>query len=51
MSVEIQPLTIYVGLAIVGIFSGIGNAIGQYVFTEYLKKHLFDRLRKKKLEG
>ena len=44
--VEIQPLSALVGLAVVGLFSGLGNAAGQYVFNNYFKKHVMDRMDK-----
>jgi hypothetical protein len=46
MAIEVQPLTALVGLAIIGLFSGLGNAAGQYVFNNYLKRHVLDKMDK-----
>ena len=37
---DFQPINIYIGLAIIGTFSGLGNALGQYFFQKYMKRHL-----------
>lgn len=37
VTMDVQPWNIYLGLAIVGIFSGLGTAIGQYLFNNHLK--------------
>lgn len=44
--ITLQPTDIYLGLAIVGIFSGLGNAIGQYVFNEIIKPKLHPHIEK-----
>lgn len=42
----LQPTDIYLGLAIIGIFSGIGNAAGQYVFNEIIKPRIHKHIKK-----
>jgi len=42
--VDIPPLAAGVGLAVVGLFSGFGNAAGMYLFQRYLKGHVLDRI-------
>ena len=44
MNIQLEPMQIYIGLAITGIFIGLGNAIGQWIF----KKHLLTRYEKLK---
>lgn len=48
MSLPIPTWTVLTGFAIIGIFSGIGNQIGNYLFNEYIKKHGLEKLRKLK---
>lgn len=48
--VEIQAINIYLGLAIVGVFSGLGNAAGNYVFTEIIKPKIHHHLTNGKAE-
>lgn len=45
----IQPGTVYLAMVLVGVFSGLGNAIGQYIFAEHIKNniHKFNWWRKK----
>lgn len=38
--IVIQPWSVYVGLVLVGVFSGLGNAVGQYLFQEHFKSKL-----------
>ena len=36
VSFDIQPFNVYIGLAIVGTFTGLGNALGQWLFKEHI---------------
>lgn len=38
--IELQPFNIYIGLAIVGIFTGLGNALGQYIVNKHIIKKI-----------
>jgi hypothetical protein len=35
-----ESITIYVGFAIVGMFTGLGNAIGAYITNRYIVKRI-----------
>lgn len=43
---NLQPTDIYIGLAIVGIFSGIGSSFGQYLFQEIIKPRIHPHIKK-----
>ena len=36
MLLELQTTSIYIGLAITGAFIGLGNAVGQWIFKDYI---------------
>jgi hypothetical protein len=35
--IDVQPTSVLIGLAIVGLFSGFGTAFGQYLFNDVIK--------------
>ena len=43
-NVVVQPFSLYLGMAIAGIFSGLGSAIGSYVAN----KHIIENLKELK---
>lgn len=45
----VEPTQVYIGLAIVGFFSGLGTAAGQYIFNEYIKPKVEKHIKKGKL--
>lgn len=49
MMIDINKFDIYIGLAVTGIFSGVGSAIGNYLAT----KHIIEGSRRilKKFKG
>ena len=47
MTMQLETWQVYIGLAIVGIFSGLGNAAGQYVFNDWIKKHILHKIENK----
>lgn len=50
---QLQPIHIYVGLAIFGLFSGIGGSVGQLVTKLWIEPHILkihkkiDKIKKK----
>jgi hypothetical protein len=43
MTLQFETWQFYIGLAVIGIFSGIGSALGQYLFNDWLKKHFLSK--------
>jgi hypothetical protein len=43
---DLNPLWALVGLAVIGFFSGFGSAFGNYVFNEWWKPHILERIKK-----
>jgi hypothetical protein len=38
MAITVQPWAVYFGLILFGIFTGIGNQLGQYIVKHYIIK-------------
>jgi hypothetical protein len=37
---QLQPIYIYTGLAVVGLFSGIGSSVGQTISRLWIEPHI-----------
>lgn len=46
MTITLQTSEVYLGLAIIGIFSGIGSSLGQYIFQEIIKPRIHKHINK-----
>lgn len=43
---QLQPIHIYIGLAVFGLFSGIGGSVGQLITKLWIEPHIL-RIHKK----